>query len=421
MANLINQERVHIDKFPVVDKEQLLKKDIEITIGDLHGNAVKLLFLLIKHGIATGITAEDYQNFVKLYKKDSKKFTQEDLQDFNHFLNKIQFQSEGLIRLIGDELADRGQNDYFTLRIFQKLRQNHVPFEVLISNHGVELVEAYETKDNFNPPRLAYVHSQSAYHLQQWIESGLITRQEVIELIEEAYKPALKAISYSLTEDKAHITIYSHAGIGLNTIEEIAQKLGVPYKDKTAVELGNTIDVINIKFQEYVKNNLVHTLYDAQVMQSGYEGNSLKGHPFEFLMWNRTYHSIQRPARKYHYGLSYAHGHDQEIQSLLHIINLDNNLGKSIDHYPDIYNVLYTNKMNVPLPKPDHSFILMMLMSPIVKYAALVVCIASLSLLSVGIIPLALGITGALIGAGLFAASFIQAKKLEEASPTMKL
>lgn len=344
MVNFLKPERVNIDHLPTVDTQQLATEGVEITIGDLHANPIKFLFLLCKHGIATNLLAEDYDKLVKLYKKAPNLFTAEDLQCFNELLNKIKLESKALIRLIGDETADRGQNDYFILKILQKLRQHNVPYEILISNHGAEFVEAYETKNDFIPPRLQAMHAQSAFNLQHWIDRGLIQRREVDQLIEEAYLPALKALSYSLSTDGKHITLYSHAGIGLNTIREIAAKLKVTYSDKTAYDLAQSIDRIHSEFAKHVKNHTIHRLYDSENMLKGYQGLELRHCPFEFLMWNRRYDRIERPENHNHYLINYAHGHDQELNTAQHIINLDNDLGKTIAHDPGIYHVLFTTE-----------------------------------------------------------------------------
>lgn len=342
MANFLKPERVNIDIMPDVDTRQLATDGVEITIGDLHANPIKFLFFLRRHGIATGLTSEDYKNLVKLYKKNTDNFTHYDLKIFNELLSKMQIQSNALIRLIGDETADRGQNDYFVLKILQKLRQNQVRYEILLSNHGAEFVEAYETQNDFNPPRIQYVHAQSAFNLQRWIDKGLVQHSEIKALIEEAYKPALKALSYSLSTDGKHITLYSHAGIGLNTIRDIAAILNVNYADKSACQLAQTIDNIHHEFEKHVKNNTVHTLYKSSNMYKGYQGLPLHGCPFEFLMWNRHYESLERPEKHDDYHINYVHGHDKEYNTASHIINLDNDLGKTIDHAPEIYHVLFT-------------------------------------------------------------------------------
>ena len=114
---LIIEEQVDIYKLPTVSEEQRAKKGIEITIGDLHANAMKLMFLLVKHGIATDLTEANYDRLAEIYNTSVEELTKDILTEFNQILDTVTFRSEALVRLIGDELSDRGSNDYFVLKI----------------------------------------------------------------------------------------------------------------------------------------------------------------------------------------------------------------------------------------------------------------------------------------------------------------
>ena len=83
----------------------------------------------------------------------------------------------------------------------------------------------------------------------------------VLEIAEIAYKPMLKALSYTLDEVENRITLYSHAAIDLACVEALAVRLEVPYADETARELASTIDAINGAFAVYVRKKTVHHLY----------------------------------------------------------------------------------------------------------------------------------------------------------------
>ncbi len=362
--DLIN-EQVDIYKLPVVDAQHLGVPGSQITIGDLHGNAMKLLFMLIKHGIATHINEADYETLVRIYQITETKFRpgigfdfsknklkEIDLLRFNRILAKIEFKNTSTLRLIGDEMADRGSNDYFTLKILEKLKEHQVPVEILLSNHSVEFIEAYETQTDFKPPRLSREHAVSMFNLQNLLDQGLVSRGEILALVNKAYKPALRAISYSINEDKTEIFIYSHAGIGLNTIKSLAKKLNVVFNDKSASELAQTIDRINTVFQEYVQTNTIYGLYHPDVLRQGYFGRSIseEARPLEFIMWNRDYSGIcnARPEQWNGYQLNFVHGHDQKEATRENIYNLDNGLGK-FDEHEGRYTVLYTHG----LPQPE--------------------------------------------------------------------
>jgi hypothetical protein len=345
MPNKLIEETVDLHVLPQPDTSSCGGEGAEVTIGDLHGNMLKLLFLLIKQGIATNLSAEDYDKLVAIYTKQTDDLTAEDLLAFNGLLDQIIFNPGTMVRLIGDELADRGSNDYFTLKLIEKLQENQVPVEILLSNHGVEFVEAYEIHQNFHAPMLCQGHAESMEALQQLVGKGLVLRDEILSIAHKAYKPTLRVLSYTLHEDPSLITLYSHAGIGLNSIQELAAKLDLPYHDGTANELAQTIDQINGKFQRHVQDNTVHTLYQREVMYAGYSGDYLKNAPVEFVMWNRHYDDLERPELHSGYRVEFVHGHDSGDMTQSNIYNLDNNLGKRalrwMLNHQEVYSILY--------------------------------------------------------------------------------
>lgn len=352
MPEFIN-EQVDIYQLPPIDLTHKGTEGTEITIGDLHGNAIKLMFMLVKHGIATNISKAYYNRLVEIYKTPTTNLTKELLGEFNEILAKIEFNSDSTIRLIGDELADRGNNDYFTLKILEKLNEHTVPVEIILSNHSIEFIEACEKQDDFHAPMISIGgHAPSMEKLQTLVETGIVKREEILEIAKKAYKPTLRAISYSLSEDNKEITIYSHAAIGLDTIKSLAQKLNVEFKDTTAEDLAQTINNINKQFQTHVKNNTVNTLYTHAKMYIGYSGSvDLRDAPFEFIMWNRIYHHIARPAVHSGYNVNFVHGHDPNGPTKENIYNLDNSLGKMETENTGEYTVLCFKKGEVALVK----------------------------------------------------------------------
>ncbi|CEG55648.1 Dot/Icm T4SS effector Wip [Legionella fallonii] len=294
----------------------------EIAIGDLHANAVLLMFFLQSNGIVN-ISAADYQKLVDIYRKD--KHTKEDIKQFNQIIDALQINEKTLVRLIGDEICDRGQNDYFIFKILQKLKKHGVPVEIMLSNHGIEFLIPYEQGHELYAPNIDLAgQARSLNNLRQLITDGVIDKQEVDELVAEAYLPNLKLISYSLEAN--NITIYSHAGIGLEVIESLARKFkddGVVYKDDTAEDLARTIDAINAVFAKHIAAGTVHTLPVHLTSASDPQGD-----PISFLLWNRFYHGLNRNKEHKGYNVYYVHGHDSGELSHDNIFNLDSSLGK---------------------------------------------------------------------------------------------
>src|SRR5262245_54716215 len=128
------EELVDIYVYPKKDRHHLVCSGCQITLGDLHGNAMKLLYSLVRHGYINAIK-DDYNAFCKLYIKAPHTLTLNDINNFNALLDKMAMnpQAQGcLVRLIGDVLADRGSNDYFTLKILEKLCKNNIEVEILL-------------------------------------------------------------------------------------------------------------------------------------------------------------------------------------------------------------------------------------------------------------------------------------------------
>lgn len=341
---IIRETSVDIEVYPGKTKAEEAKEskttndripheNNELTIGDLHGNALKLLHFLVRQKVIN-LDEPEYVEFVKLYKKNNKEITKEDLDVlFENILAKMTANPVGTVRLIGDEFADRGANDYFTLKIIEKLNQLKVPYEIIASNHGIELISQAESKDKFKAAILVN-YSPSMSNLQELIEKGLVKREQVDQIINNHVKPALRPISYTLSAGK--ITIYSHAGIGLDEIASMAKKLGIPFEDDNPDMLADTINKINDKFSEYAKQNRIMDLFPHEALcQAGNprlsDGIDPSTHPFVFSIWNRKYSNLRRPRKHRGYTIDFVHGHDLEDPAGENIYNLDKNniLGKN--------------------------------------------------------------------------------------------
>ena len=288
------QRNADLYSVPGYDDQHPADASNQLTIGDLHGNAIKLIYFLIHQNVLRLPVPDDYKVLVRIYRKG--KLSADDLAQFEAILAMMEVNSVGTVRLIGDEMADRGQNDYLTLQVIDLLRRKGVSVEILLSNHSVEFIEAYEKQMPFISERLLYGQAGSMYLLHQLIQDKLVTREAVLGMVDSSYKPFLRALSYTVSEDKTKITIYSHAGIDLSTIEKLANALGVAYCDDTVELLAGTIDRINVEFYKHVKNNTVHTLYSAAAVYNGGSSSRLDDNAFAFIMWNRTYHTLNRPA-----------------------------------------------------------------------------------------------------------------------------
>jgi WipA-like, phosphatase domain len=373
------QEEVDLTQYPPVDDSHPISEQTSLTIGDLHGNALKFIWFLIHQNVMQLQPVEPYTNpndvyqrIVDIYKKPAKDLTLEDIKEFNHIIQASHLDNKATIRLIGDELADRGANDYFTLKILEKLGMSGVNTEIILSNHSAEFLDAYGAKSLSRIPsdnRLGEEQARSLYGLSTLFQKGLVSRDEVESIVERHYKPHLKPLSYSINKDSkpAEITLYTHAPVGLETIQQAATALDIEFKDDTMDELIETIDAINDKY--YERNIKINDLFSEDKKHPAYDITSgafgalsiNPEMPFLRFAWNRTGMKIATesgtapevkvdiPIIHHDYKLNLIHGHEGPGQFIEqeNVINLDNNLGKAgrSDHeFNGDYHALVTEK-----------------------------------------------------------------------------
>ena len=91
----------------------------QVTFGDLHANAIKFIYNLIRNGICAPVSDASYDEQLKLYEY-TQPLTKAGFDAFNQWIDAhLQvIDTTIMVRLIGDVLADRGRNDWFVLKIF---------------------------------------------------------------------------------------------------------------------------------------------------------------------------------------------------------------------------------------------------------------------------------------------------------------
>ncbi|MCC5792772.1 MAG: hypothetical protein JJT82_09240 [Legionellaceae bacterium] len=399
MTNELIEKQIDLYQYPTEFEPSLGS----VTIGDLHGNTLKLLHFLLRHRIIQFKNDYDpkqsYEDFVEIYESigesttaiDEKQDTiryqekriggyqsrikeltdkpesilrienfkkasesaisaaQSDLlplkqplaelvRRFNEFMTKLEVNhTSTLVRLIGDELADRGSNDYFTLRCLGFLKEHGVPVNILISNHSNEFVTAYESLaqgQGFTPENEVNDKQKPSFiGLKILLDEQIVSDAQVTQLVDVAYKPALKVMDYTLSEDG--ITLFSHAPVSFALIQHIAAHLGVVYHDTSKEALATTIDKINSQFSQIVHDNRVHEFCncnDKHIVLTNMTPSQVCTHPLVHVMWNRWTAEKDsedtRPASKNGYHIAYIHGHDDYLSPLPHVFNLDTACGK---------------------------------------------------------------------------------------------
>lgn len=307
-----------------------------VTIGDGHGNLMKTIFILVKFGIITNMNENWYNRLYQIFQIPIDDLKKEEFFEFLNILDQLTFNNKLFFRSLGDDVADRMGLDYYTFYLYSIMKRKGVYFEILASNHGQEVVTVTELQTikgiNSIPfcaqdlPGTPYVDSME--NLERIIDKGFVTRCEIHELINTAYKPHLKVASCAVHEK--NIFLFTHAPYGIYDISRLAKHLSVKLElwdeDPNPLEIFNDINKINVKFSEYLADNKVCSLYK----KSDFHEDSLLSSPYLRVLWNRCYSKLYRPAIIKGFNIHFVHGHD-ENQSIKaqHIIQMDNTLGKS--------------------------------------------------------------------------------------------
>jgi hypothetical protein len=345
---------VHLGVYPFVEKIETTE---ELTLGDLHGNTLKFIYILIKEGIVY-FSKTNYHTFVHFYYSipdlthrsyrnlnwgynvaavDQQLIHQNHISVFEGLLEKITIKDNiKKLRLIGDVLADRGKCDYFTLKLLDKLFHiEGLKIETLLSNHDVHFFDFL----NNNSITQWRATQQSLITLKEYLVKEKIVDDEDIKSIGRKYIDRLKLLSYTqIDELPPKLIIYTHAPIPFALIQALAEKLDVIYQDEDITALCTTIDSINQKFssdEKYLQNAIYQIKNTGKDQLKTLEDEKISLHrmlenPYFTLTWCRIYLPLSYyQAPNSSYTLEFVHGHVGE-NPVPHqnITNLDNNLGK---------------------------------------------------------------------------------------------
>lgn len=326
-------------------------KSYQLTIGDLHANALKLLYFLVREKVMS-MDEKDYLVFVNIYCKDIKKIREKDLKRLNILLENAScasFPKTALIRLIGDELADRGQCDFYVLKILEKLHRENVSYEIIFSNHGFEFLQVYAAGIRGHYSYLEKCDSASSITgMRKLISKGLVSLKEFNDLVQTVYLPYMKVFSCSIS---SVVTFYSHAVIGLNTVKALAESypMQVEYKDNSPEALAETLSDINEIFSHIVKKSCLMKTFGDDLCSSDDVNKISFSNPLRRSIWSRGRQMKDFPVT--HLGnanLFFAHGHDGDgkvgRRFQKNVFNLDNNLGKGGGINQGKYKILYARQ-----------------------------------------------------------------------------
>ena len=351
----------------------------EVTLGDLHGNALKLLHFLVREGVIR-ISPKDYEEFFQLYDNESFSITSsldpDTIGRFRAILDRIQIEPVfPMIRLIGDILCDRGANDFFTLKILEKLRLSQVPLEIVLSNHDLEFLRFFfllPLPPHLLPAGKLPVHFRQLKpsvsprtSLERLINTSLAQPEiwkETGDIFAKHYLPALRVISVSENLDHHELAFFSHAWVGIDAVATLAHTYGIPNCGISQIQvnreqLKSCVRLINQTFfNELVTPPFPSTgirRIEHQIKSAHNFINAVGDHHFladfsiHYTIWNRgsTWNrkdshlgNPSLPKKIEDFSIHYLFGHVGEDAGLGHG-NLDTHLGKAPALYEGSYKI----------------------------------------------------------------------------------
>lgn len=241
-SSLVIDYEADLDQYPKKNDDEKLTPDKVLTVGDMHGNALKFIYILIRHQVLD-INKSDYEQLIMIYNTPVPKINEkksypdhafeervkiyaENIKLFNTIINnafeRMDPKKIGQLRLLGDLISDRGQNDYFTLRIIECFakKEPSIIKEILLSNHDYNaFVEIYNLNNPHKPtePWFLEKHAffkQSLLNLIELIKLKLVSLQWVTKTLNTHFKPLLKLISYAREtshDGNKYLSFYTHA------------------------------------------------------------------------------------------------------------------------------------------------------------------------------------------------------------------
>lgn len=262
MPHTLKTEDCDLDAYPLLTPS----KADEFTLGDLHGNALYLMYFLLKVGVLQ-IDQENYQTFAEIYHKPQDEINESDFEKFRQLIATATVVDDKKIRFLGDMLADRGKNDYFTLKILELLHKGGVDFNILLSNHGAEFLFHYEQQGLDKPyvSNMGETFCASLTGLSNSIAKGHVSKAECDDLVKKVYRPRLVALDYTRSRDDVAVDqLYSHAPVDLALCKRMATELDLVFHDATSSTRKASIDAINQKMSEIIQKGELH-LYFQEV------------------------------------------------------------------------------------------------------------------------------------------------------------
>ena len=270
-----------------------LRRANEITGGDMHGNSKMLTHFLVQTGIAR--VKGDAQ---KPWKELMRKIDDNDVAGFKETLPhclELVTPPKNLV-LLGDLLADRGQNDWFTLCILEFLHDKGQPFDVIFSNHDAAFVEYYLDNKNksLTEPYAVSQAGVTQHGLQGDQGNSLInlnttlnegpgkTREKKRQAFNEMTEKYLGHVKLVECHQDQR-SLYSHGVMNDALLFDLATLSGLNEHQQSETGLQEKVHVINRYFRSALQRD---GEYFRQMMNLETGFGEDKAKPFAATIWN---------------------------------------------------------------------------------------------------------------------------------------
>lgn len=323
-----------------------------VVFGDMHGNALKFVWLLHQNGFLD-IDRHTYAQFRDIYYTETYDIKREHLDVLKtRILRPENFRKVGKLYLIGDLLADRGRNDFYILLIFDALLHAGIDYEINLSNHDAIAIGNYEINNftdikaeieypGYTVQNIATFQVKSLLEMRKLIQRHIITPAEVSKIFERAYLPFLRLVIPLANLKTKQLCLLTHARIHLTedqpglftSVCAVASLLGIQVTSRQLSKLPSCLELIesiNKSFGKYLTNKQIHILFRY------HDENPT---PINDLIWGRPRFSLEDlPLNAIcDYSISYINGHDtSKSQEDSSYYCVDDNFGKEFHYHTDI-------------------------------------------------------------------------------------
>lgn len=209
-------------------------KNDAITTGDAHASTLKVLAFLIENSVLKlNQGAAEYDRLRELYEREiipgetTTDELDEILDSFCDIIESAKTGEIGLIRFIGDLMADRGNNDLLTLIILEHLLDRFIPIKNHFSNHDMIFVSLVESGEIFDKEirwtgfdRVQPFQMRSLIGLRMYLLTGIIDKPRFEQLYRK-YRSTLCLFSYIEGENENDLYFITHAASGIECIYEV--------------------------------------------------------------------------------------------------------------------------------------------------------------------------------------------------------